>query len=101
MALKRCVSTALTSRGGRFRGLSAGFTQNQGFLRVISNLLLKGFIGCPSAALRGAAVPYSSSLAAGDVMVPSYPSSSSLLNLTSVRTTPRAAHPRHPPPHGP
>lgn len=99
MALKHCVSTALTSCGGRFWDLSAGM--NQGFLRVISNMLLKGFIGCPSAALRGAAVPYSSSPAAGDVMVPSYPSSSSLLNLTSVRTTPCAAHPCHPPPHHP
>lgn len=99
MALKRCVLMALTSCGGRFRGLSAGM--NQGFLQVISNLLLKGLIGCPSAVLRGAAIPYSSSPAAGDVMVPSYPSSSSLLNLTSVRTTPHAAHLRHPPLHHP
>lgn len=99
MALKRCVSTALPSCGGWFRGLSAGV--NQGFLRVISNQLLKGFIGCPSAALRGAAVPYSSSPAAGDVTVPSYPSSSSPLNLASVRTAPCAAHPCHPAPHRP
>lgn len=65
MALKLGVSTALTSCGSWFQGLSTGI--NQGFLQVISNLWPKGFISCLSAVLQGAAVPYSSSLAAGNV----------------------------------
>lgn len=97
MALKLGVSATLTSCGSWFQVLSAGI--NQDFLQVISNLWLKGFIGCLSAVLQGAAVPYSPSPAAGDVTVPSYPSSSSLLSLTSVRTTTCSAHPCHPPPH--